>query len=287
MTVLVLGSRGQAGTEFMSLAAAAGLSLLAPSREEFDVRDAGQLGRMVDAANPSWIANFTAFHVLEACETDFMRALEMNAAAVRDMAIAAERVEARFLTVSTDYVFDGAQREPYGEDDPARPIQAYGISKRCGELAALAAAPERTYVIRTCGLYGRAGSRERSGNFVEKRLADARSHRRLRVGADLICTPTSARAFAAAILALMRAEEAQPGIYHLTAEGACSWAQFTQEILRLAGSPCVVDPVDRRGDYGPVRRPAYSVLANRRAAKLGIRLPDWRADLADYFRMGH
>jgi dTDP-4-dehydrorhamnose reductase len=186
------------------------------------------------------------------------------------------------LTVSTDYVFDGGLRTPYSEDDRALPLQAYGTSKRAGELAALASAPESTIVVRTCGLYGYAGSRERLGNFVEKRIAEGRVRDHIEVGSDLTCTPTSASAFANAVFRLIEHREATPGVYHLTAEGACSWAEFTTEILRLAGIECHVEPADRRGDYGRIRRPPYSVLGNRRGAALGIRLPDWTDDLARY-----
>jgi len=287
MRVVLFGGSGQAGTELMRIASTAGFEIHAPARQDLDVRDTDRLTATIIAHRPSWIVNFTAFHVLEACEHDFAAALAINAVAVRNMARAAEQVNARFLTVSTDYVFDGYQQQPYLENDAPRPIQAYGISKLAGELAARAVAPAQTYVVRTCGLYGRNPSRERAGNFVEKRLADAKSNSILQIGCDLRCTPTSARAFSMAVLKLMQTEVAEPGIYHLTAEGCCSWAEFTAEILRLSGSSCCVEPIDRKGNYGIVRRPPYSVMANRRAASFGIKLPSWEADLADYFGSWH
>lgn len=282
MKLLLIGGSGQAGTALQRINAGGVHTVVAPSRSAADMRAPDTIDALVRSEKPDWIINFAAFHVLDACEDDFAAALAVNAVAVRALAQSARRADCRLLTVSTDYVFDGAAPGPLSENAPARPIQAYGVSKRAGELAALAAAPERVFVARTCGLYGHALSRERGANFVERRLADAHKQATLEVGSDLICTPTSAQAFAAAVLALVGSADADSGIYHLTAEGQCSWAEFTAKIFALAGAPCAVTPVDRNGNYGRIRRPANSVLANTRARALGIVLPAWQDDLAAY-----
>lgn len=284
MKILLVGGSGQAGTCLRRRAAGTSLIIETPPHSAFDVRDTNRLAAFIGEAHPDWVVNFSAFHVLDACEDDFAQAMLVNAVAVRAMAVAARNAGARFLTVSTDYVFDGRRSEPWHEDDEARPLQAYGVSKRAGELAALAAAPEHTFVVRTCGLYGHHGSRARGGNFIEKRLADAQTRERLEVGSDIVCTPTSADAFAEAILQLLTATSASPGLYHLTPEGSCSWAEFTAEAFAQLGLPCQVVAVDRKGDYGRIRRPAYSVLANTRGRALGIMLPHWKDDLAHYLR---
>lgn len=282
MKLVVLGAEGQAGTALQGVAAAHGVEVVALGRRAFDLTDLTGAADRLATYKPNWLVNFAAFHVLDACEDDFGSAMAINAVAVRGLAMATHRLNCRFLTVSTDYVFDGACGEGFGETDEARPLQAYGVSKRAGELAALAAAPDHTYIVRTCGLYGHSGSKERGGNFIEKRLAEAASRASMDVGSDLVCTPTSAEAFAAGCLALMRAPGALPGIYHLTAEGRCSWAEFTAHGLALAGAACTVNAVDRHGDYGRIRRPPCSVLRNQRARALGIVLPHWRDDLARY-----
>jgi dTDP-4-dehydrorhamnose reductase len=267
-----------------SLAAADGVAVETPRRQDLDVRDTSRVARHVLAARPDWVVNFSAFHVLEACEDDFAAAMLINGVAVHAMALAAQSAGARFLTVSTDYVFDGRQAEPWREDDEAHPLQAYGVSKRAGELAALAAAPDESFIVRTCGLYGHAGSRERGGNFIEKRLAEAQTRQQMEMGSDVTCTPTSANAFAEAALRLLCEPRATPGIYHFTAEGACSWAEFTAHAFALSGTGCRLVPVDRKGDYGRIRRPANSVLANIRGRALGITLPHWKDDLARYLQ---
>jgi dTDP-4-dehydrorhamnose reductase len=285
MRLLLLGASGQAGTSLRRLAAEKNLLAIdSPPHAALDVRDTSRLARQIGDARPDWVVNFSAFHVLEDCEDDFARAMLVNAVAVRAMAVASRAAGAGFLTVSTDYVFDGQRSEPWREDDEARPLQAYGASKRAGELAALAAAPEHTFIVRTCGLYGHNGSRERGGNFIEKRLAEAGSREQLEIGSDIVCTPTSADAFADAILHFLTTPQPSPGIYHFTAEGACSWAEFTAEAFAQLGTHCRIVPVDRKGEYGRVRRPAYSVLANTRGRALGIMLPHWKEDLARYLR---
>lgn len=282
MKLLLLGASGQAGTCLRRRGKL--ITIDAPSHAALDVRDTDRLAHYIAEARPDWLVNFSAFHVLEACEDDFAQAMLVNAVAVREMAIASRAFGARFLTISTDYVFDGRRAEPWREDDEARPLQAYGVSKRAGELAAIAAAPEHTFIVRTCGLYGHGGSRERGENFIEKRLADARGKTQMEIGSDIVCTPTSADAFAEAILNFVTTTQHSPGIYHFTAEGACSWAEFTAEAFAQLNLPCRVIAVDRKGDYGRIRRPAYSVLANTRGRALGITLPSWKDDLTRYLR---
>lgn len=281
MRLLIFGGSGQTGIELTRLAMARGYSVLAPSHAELDIRNAQRVAQAIADAGADAVINLTAFHVLELCESAPAEAMAVNCTAVGQMAQACELARARFITVSTDYVFDGEAVAPYGEDAVANPLQAYGVSKLAGERAAAVCG---ALIVRTCGLYGLAGSRERGGNFVEKRLADMRTNSRIEVGSDLVCTPTSALGFAGALCRLAAEPLATAGIYHLSNEGQCSWAEFTQAIAQLAGSTCSVIPVDRAGNYGAIRRPRYSVMANVRASSLGIRLPHWRSALEEYMQ---
>ncbi|WP_375460200.1 dTDP-4-dehydrorhamnose reductase [uncultured Enterovirga sp.] len=278
--MLLVGGSGQLGTE-LQRQAQDGWDILAPGRELLDMAAPNSLAGVVAEAKPDLVVNASAFHVVDLCENRFADALAINAVAVSALAKACEATRARFVTVSTDYAFDGAAKVPYRETDPANPIQCYGISKVAGERAALAAHPEGAFVIRSCGLYGLAPSRQKAGNFVLNRLADARSRDVVEIGSDLRCTPTSAADLAAATLALL-ASEAPAGLYHLTNTGSCDWASFTAEIYRLAGSATRVVPVDREGRYAPARRPAYSVLDGGLAAGFGVRLRPWQEALSEY-----
>ena len=280
--MLLVGGAGQLGTE-LQRQLPEGWTITAPNRAELDVTDATGLADAIVARRPDVVVNASAFHVVDLCESRFAEALAVNAVAVAAMARAAERAGARFVTVSTDYVFDGQSRMPYREEHAPSPVQAYGVSKAAGEMAALAAHPEGTLVVRSCGLYGHAPSRQKGGNFVLNRLSEAESRAEIEVGSDLVCTPTSAADLAAGVIRLVEAE-APPGRYHLTNAGECDWAAFAAEALRLAGSRARIVPVDRGGRYAPARRPPYSVLDCGKAAGLGIRMRPWPEALAEYVR---
>lgn len=278
LRALLFGGSGQLGTE-LRLQAGGAWDVTAPPRAALDMSDPAGAAALVREVRPGLVVNASALHLVDVCEADFGQALAINAVAVSALARAAEAVGARFVTVSTDYVFDGRSRRPYRECDLAHPLQCYGISKLAGERAALAAHPEGAYVIRSCGLYGSAPSRQK-GNFVVNRLADARRMDTIEVGCDLTCTPTSAADLAAATIRLL-GSGAPSGLYHLTNSGSCDWAAFTAEIYRLAGVATRVVPVDRRGSYSPVR-PAYTVLDGGRAAAFGVSLRPWQEALAEY-----
>ena len=277
---LVVGGSGQLGSEFRSQAEGK-WDIAAPARSELNAFDADALVKAVETLKPNLVLNFSAFHVVDLCESRFADALAVNTVAVSALAKASERVGARFVTISTDYAFDGAKRTPYREGNVAKPIQSYGISKVAGERAALSAYPMGALVIRSCGLYGHASSRQKAGNFVLNRLADAQTKTTVEVGSDLVCTPTSARDLASAIWTLLDTN-VPPGLYHLTNSGSCDWASFTTEIYRLAKLATQVIPVDRGGRYAPARRPAYSVLDCSKAAALGVTLRPWQDALAEY-----
>ena len=281
-SALLIGGSGQLGTELQRQGESA-WDITAPTREMLDAVDAASLERAIVDLKPDTVINCSAFHVVDLCESRFADALAINAVAVQAMARAAEAAGARFVTVSTDYAFDGLARSPYVESDAANPLQAYGISKVAGERAAMSAHPEGAIVIRSCGLYGHAPSRQKAGNFVLNRLADARSRDAVEVGSDLVCTPTSATTLAEAMLRLF-AIEAPPGLYHLTNQGSCDWASFTDEAYRIAKLGTTVIPIDRQGRYAPARRPAYTVLDCAKAGALGVTLPPWEEALAHYVR---
>ncbi|MCA0246925.1 MAG: dTDP-4-dehydrorhamnose reductase [Proteobacteria bacterium] len=277
---LLIGGSGQLGNELQRQGSEE-WGVAAPARSELDASNFAALAECVTSFRPHLILNCSAFHVVDLCESRFLDALTINAVTVSVLAKAAEQIGARFVTISTDYVFDGASRTPYREVDVSNPIQAYGISKVAGERAALLGHPEGAFVVRTCGLYGRTTSRQKSGNFVTNRLSDARTRTVVEVGSDLVCTPTSASDLAAAILTLLRTG-AQPGLYHLTNTGACDWATFTSEIYKLAKVSTRVIAVDRGGRYAPARRPSYTVLDTHKAREVGVSMRPWQEALADY-----
>lgn len=280
--VLLIGGSGQLGSEIRRQAETR-WRVTAPPRAAVDLARPAALAEAVRAVRPDIVVNAGAFHVVDLCESRLEEALTVNAVAVAVLARTCEAVGARLVTVSTDYVFDGAQAEPYRESDPTNPLQAYGLSKAAGEEAALQLHPAGAFVIRSCGLYGHAPSRQKGGNFVLDRLRDARLQEVVEVGCDLVCTPTSAADLARATIALLESE-APAGLYHLTNAGSCDWATFARAVFRHAGCGARIAPVDRRGRYGPARRPPYTILDGGKAAAFGVVLRPWQEALGDYMR---
>jgi len=282
MKILLIGATGQLGGDLVRNNP--GHEIAAPGRAELDLARHGEAERMVAKIRPDTVINCAAFHNVPKCEEEPAQTFLVNCVAVRDLAAACAAHGARLVTFSSDYVFGGPRSEPWREDDKPSPLQVYGISRLAGEHAALATAPGHAVVIRTCGLYGQSGARSKGGNFVDGRVADARAGKRIEMASEQVVAPTSTNDLSRAVFELLVSPKLTPGLYHLVNEGACSWYEFTREIVRLAGGRSEVVPVDRGGMSGSMRRPLYSVLANTKARTLGVTLRPWREALADYLR---
>ncbi len=282
MRILLIGRTGQLGGDLVRNNTEH--ELIAPGREALDVTRPDQVRTALGAHRPDLVINCAAFHNVPMCEQEPDNAFRVNCVAMRDLAAACRDSGARLLTFSSDYVFGGDRGEPYLEDDLPHPLQIYGISRLAGEHAVLAAAPEHAVVVRTCGLYGRSGARSKGGNFVDGRVADARAGNRIEMACEQVIAPTSTDDLSRAVYALIAHPRLAPGIYHLVNSGACSWYEFTCEIVRVIGGAAEVVPVDRGGRTGGMRRPLYSVLANTRARALGITLRPWPEALSEYLQ---
>lgn len=281
MKLLLIGATGQLGGDLLRNNTRH--EIYAPGRDELDLARPDQAAAVIRQQKPDVILNCAAFHNVPLCEERPDQAFLINCVAVRNLAAFAAEVGAWFVTFSSDYVFGGdGKRTPYLEEDRAAPLQMYGITRLAGEHAALAVAPQRAVVIRTCGLYGRAGARSKGGNFVDGRVADARAGRRIEMASEQIVAPTSTDDLSRAVLELIEHPRLAPGIYHLVNEGECSWYELTCAIVEIVGLHTEVVPVDRGGRTGNMRRPLYSVLANARARALGITLRPWREALREY-----
>ena len=282
MKILLIGATGQLGGDLIRNNP--GHEIHAPGRELVDLASPAGAAALIRSLRPDAVINCAAFHNVPKCEEEGAQAFLINCIAVRDLAVACAEIGAWFVTFSSDYVFGGERSVPWAEDDRPFPLQVYGISRAAGEYAALSAAPDRAVVIRTCGLYGRAGARSKGGNFVDGRVADARAGKRIEMASEQIIAPTSTDDLSRTVFLLLAHPKLAAGLYHLVNEGPCSWYEFTCEIVRLSGASTEVVPVDRGGVTGRFRRPLYSVLGNNKARALGITMRPWQEALADYIR---
>ncbi|HID24816.1 MAG TPA: NAD(P)-dependent oxidoreductase, partial [Planctomycetaceae bacterium] len=202
---------------------------------------------------------------------------------VRNLAVVCADRAVPLVHVSTDHVFgiDRNRSTPYRESDAPGPVSVYGVSKLAGEYFVRSVC-ERHFVVRTCGLYGKAGRSGRGkGNFVETMLRLGRERPEVRVVDDQRCTPTATVDLAGAILRLVQTDAY--GLYHVTNAGEATWFEFATEIFRQAGIKTRVVPV-RSDEFGTkARRPAYSALDCRKLEGVtGLKLRPWRDALCDY-----
>jgi dTDP-4-dehydrorhamnose reductase len=226
------------------------------------------------------VINTAAFHNVPKCETEVAQAYALNAAAPGTLAAICDELGARLVHVSTDYVFDGAKQTPYVETDRPVPLNVYGISKLAGEYAVLARGG-RHQVVRSSGLYGVRPCRAKGGNFIDTMYRLAGQQPVVKVVNDEILTPTFTADLAAQIRVL--ALEGEPGLYHATSGGSCSWYEFARAIFDLGAFTTPLEPTSVREFAAPVKRPFYSVLENAAAARQGIdRMRPWREALTDY-----
>ncbi len=280
MKVVLIGADGQLGTDLLrALEKELVRPLYYPS---FDVTKPRDVRNVLDEIRPDVVINTAAFHRVDECEDRAEEAFRVNAFAVRDLALACRDLGATLVHFSTDYVFDGGKAEPYVEDDPPFPLSVYGSSKLAGEFF-IRTHCERFFLIRTCGLYGLAGCREKGRNFVEAMLAMAESGHPIRVVNDQWVTPTSSEELADRLAELIRTRHF--GLYHLTNEGRCTWFDFASAIFSILGRKAELVPVDTRTFGAKAIRPAFSVLENKQARVLGLReFSPWRIALENYLK---
>jgi dTDP-4-dehydrorhamnose reductase len=244
---------------------------LAHSQCDVTVRD--DCRGAVERIRPWAVINCAAFTDVNGAESRSDAAWRVNALGAENVAMAAARVGARCIYISTDYVFDGTKADPYIESDSTSPINAYGSTKLEGEKRTAEACPDWA-VFRTSWLYGPHGK-----NFVSTMLEKARANAELCIVSDQIGAPTCTYDLAQL---LADAVGLQPqGIYHATCAGACSWFEFAQAIFGLSGiHPSRLEAVSTSRYSTPARRPSNSQLLDTRLAALGVKpLPHWRQAL--------
>ena len=254
MTWLVIGSRGQLGSDLIDLLGPRAVGLDVP---EIDITDVDSVADAVYEVSPSVVINCAAYTAVDAAETDENRADMVNATGVANIAEAAS--QARLIQVSTDYVFDGTATSPYSVNATPNPRSAYGRTKLRGEVAALR--HQDAFVVRTAWLYGVRGQ-----NFVKTMLNLEKTHETLTVVDDQVGQPTWSRDLAAQLI-LLAESDAEPGVYHGTNSGQTSWFGFTRRIFELIGAdPQRVQPTTTEAFPRPAPRPAYSVLGHEQWA---------------------
>ena len=279
------GKEGQVALSLLERGAAAGHDIALVGRPELDLAgDAPAIMEAIDLARPDVIVSAAAFTAVDKAEAERDLAFAINGKGAGAVAAAAKAIGVPLVHLSTDYVFDGSKREPYGEEDQTGPTGVYGASKLAGEQAVLAA-HDNVAILRTAWVYSPFG-----GNFVKTMLRLAGDRDEISVVDDQRGNPTSALDIADGVIAVSQnlvsgTNPAQRGIFHMAGSGEASWAEFARSIFGYsiaAGGPGARVKSIASADYPtPARRPANSRLnGDKLALTHGVRLPNWHQSTA-------
>lgn len=279
MRVLVTGGGGLVGRAVAEHCNAAGDEVLLYGHKDLDITDRELVRQTILDCKPDAVINCAAWTNVDACESNPEKAYAVNAHGPANLASACKESGSAFVTISTDYVFDGEKTGFYTQLDTPNPLSIYAASKLEGERLPLAAY-DHSIVVRTGYIFGTGGA-----NFLSTVVGRVRKGETLKVISDTYGTPTYANDLAVRLREL--AVASVPGIYHVVNSGpGVSFEQFTQRVLALLGKiDAIVEPVPAGALNRPAKRPYNSRLRCLRSPEIGLSpLPDWESALARFVR---
>ena len=279
MKVLITGAGGLVGRAVAEHCAQSGDEILSYTHQDLDIADRSAVRDRILADHPDVVINCAAWTNVDACEFDEKKAFAVNAAGPENLARACKEAQCVFVTISTDYVFDGRKSGFYTQLDEPNPESVYAASKLEGERLATSTYA-RSIIVRTGYIFGRGGT-----NFLSTVLRRIQNGEKLKVITDTYGTPTSAKDLAARLRELARADV--PGIYHVVNSGpGVTFEEFTLKTIELLGNhDAVVERVSAAELNRPAKRPQNSRLRCLRMETIGLPpLPDWETALEQFVR---
>jgi dTDP-4-dehydrorhamnose reductase len=284
MRIVVTGKSGQIVTALRERGKAIGHDVIALGRPELDLADPVSIAHALEVAAPDVIVSAAAYTAVDRAEQERSLAFAVNGTGAGAVAGAAKALGVPLVHLSTDYVFDGRLGRPYLETDTTAPTGAYAASKLAGEQAVLTEYGDNSAVLRVAWVYSPFGS-----NFVKTMLRLAGDRNEVSVVADQIGNPTSAMDISNGILIVSenlakRDDAALRGVFHMTASGEASWADFARAIFATSaaqgGHSARVKAIATSDYPTEAIRPANSRLDCSLIKRIhGVALPDWRASL--------
>ncbi|MDB9506745.1 dTDP-4-dehydrorhamnose reductase [Microcystis aeruginosa CS-338/01] len=278
--VLLIGAKGQVGQELQVTLQFLG-EVISIGREELDLTNSEKISQLIREIHPDYLVNAAAYTAVDKAEIEPDLAYFINATAPKIMAESAEKIQAKFLHISTDYVFDGRKNTPYLETDLTNPLGVYGQSKLRGEEE-IKTVNSQAIILRTAWVYGSYGK----SNFVKTMLRLGKEREELKVVVDQVGSPTWSKDIATAITQLLINADNPTGIYNFTNSGVASWFDLTKAIFeeaKISGIPLKIQrviPITTAEYPTPAVRPAYSVLSGQKISQqLGYIPPYWRDSL--------
>ena len=275
MRILVTGLGGQLGYDVCKVLDERHIENKGVDLADFDITDAKATHEYILSYRPDAVIHCSAWTAVDKAEDELDTVRAVNVEGTRNIATACKEIGAKMLYLSTDYVFPGTGDQFYEPDDPTGPLSAYGATKLEGELA-VKELLDHYFIVRISWVFGKNGN-----NFVKTMLRLAETKSELNVVCDQIGSPTYTADLALLLCDMIMTEKY--GTYHATNEGICSWADFAEEIFRLAGKQVKVNHIPT-SEY-PTRavRPLNSRMSKDKLEQEGFaRLPDWKDALKRY-----
>ncbi|WP_066309678.1 dTDP-4-dehydrorhamnose reductase [Bacillus sp. FJAT-29814] len=275
MKILVTGYTGQLGYDVVHEGLRRGLDVIGTGLEDLDITDEHAVSKYVMELNPDAIIHCAAYTAVDKAEDNKETCWDVNVNGTKYLAMAAKEIDAKFMFISTDYVFDGMGELPFIETDKPNPVGYYGLTKYEAEQVVQSLLSE-WFIVRISWVFGLNGH-----NFVKTMLSLSETRNELNVVGDQIGSPTNTFDLAKLLVDMIQAEKY--GIYHATNEGFCSWAEFAKEIFRLAGKQVKVNSIATEEYPTRAVRPKNSRMSKQKLIGNGFTpLPDWQDSLKRY-----
>jgi len=279
MKILITGANGMVARATIDYCRSIGDEVVAVTRQELDIADTEQVDKIFSREKPEAAINCAAFTDVDGAESNADACYQANAFGVENLGMACRKINAGFVTISTDYVFDGLKSDFYTQRDTPNPQSVYAKSKLDGEIRARNAYA-RSIIVRSGWIYGAGGTNFLS--VMHKLLADGKT---IKAISDSYGTPTAAKGLARRLREL--AELDLPGIYHVTNSGSgTSYEGFARKVCEIKGyDQSLLESVSVNALKRPAPRPVSSKLACLVSEKFGLApLRNWEKALADFLK---
>ncbi len=277
MKIIVTGSKGQLGTDVAAELIRNGIEPIGADLPELDITDSEAVERFISQSEADAVIHCAAFTNVDIAETDKETCRKVNENGTLNIALSCAKHDIKLLYISTDYVFSGEGEEPFKTDSPTKPCNYYGESKLAGEKA-VAENCNRFFIVRVSWVFGENGK-----NFVKTMLRLSEDREEITVVNDQIGSPTYTKDLSKLLCSMIMTEKY--GVYHVTNEGFCSWAEFASKIMELSGAETRIIPVTSNEYKTAAQRPQNSRLSKSSLDDNGFdRLPHWQDALERFLK---
>ena len=275
MKILVTGYTGQLGYDVVQAGLEQGFDMVGIGSRDLNIVDGYSVSKFVKEINPDAIIHCAAFTAVDKAEDDKENCWDINVNGTINLVNCAKEIKAKFMYISTDYVFDGLGERPFSETDAPNPAGFYGLTKLEGEKVVQSLLTE-WFIVRISWAFGMNGK-----NFVKTMLQLADSRKEIHVVGDQVGSPTYTFDLSRLLLDMIKTDKY--GIYHATNEGFCSWAEFAEEIFRLTKKSVKVNTITTEEYSARAVRPKNSRMLKNKLIEKGFKpLPNWQDSLVHF-----